>query len=75
MYTLQDFGNGGKPVDSVCKEVSDGVFERKYAKYTVKLDCNDWSADFVEQSNVGASELVGAGGGYGGRGSVLPNGA
>jgi hypothetical protein len=42
-----DYGNGGKAVDAVCSEVSDGVFERKYAKYTVRLDCNTWKADFL----------------------------
>ena len=52
MKCIKLIGNGGKPVDSVCKEVSEGVFERKYAKYTVKLDCNDWSADFVPGKNV-----------------------
>ena len=69
-----DFGKDGKPVDSVCKEVSDGVFERKYAKYTVRLDCNDWSADFVPATNAEESK-VGQGGGYGGRGTALPSGA
>ena len=67
-----DFGNGGKPVDSVCREVSEGVFERKYAKYTVRLDCNEWSADFEPASNIEESRLLGRGGGYGGRGSALP---
>lgn len=68
-----DFGNGGKPVDSVCKEVSEGVFERKYAKYTVRLDCNKWSADFAPAQNVEKGfKVLGQGGGYGGRGAVLP---
>eukprot|EP01051_Picozoa_sp_SAG22_P019898 SAG22_NODE_3824_length_1513_cov_1.938472_2_plen_266_part_01 len=30
-----DFGGDQKPVDRVCKEVADGVFERKFAKLTV----------------------------------------
>jgi hypothetical protein len=46
-----DYGNGGKAVDAVCSEVSEGVFERKYAKYTVRLDCNTWQADFVATGN------------------------
>ena len=46
----------------------------EFAKYTVRLDCNDWNAEFVPANNarsvIEASEgsmHVDAGGGYGGR--------
>jgi len=33
----------GEPVDELCKEVSSGVFQRKWTKATVEMDCNTWS--------------------------------
>ena len=33
-----DFGDGGRPADALCAEVSEGVFERRFAKITVRLD-------------------------------------
>ena len=64
-----DFGDGGRPVDKLCAEVAEGVFERKFAKITVRLDCNKWEAGFVPSENAAD---VGRGGGYGGRGTSLP---
>ena len=69
-----DFGNGGRPVDTLCAEVSAGVFERKFAKITVRLDCNTWEAGFApsENLNVAEGQEGGREGGYGGRGMSLP---
>jgi hypothetical protein len=41
-----DFGGDQEPLD-VCEEVSEGVFERKFAKVTVRLDCNTFNASFI----------------------------
>jgi hypothetical protein len=59
---------GGKPHD-ICEEVSDGVFERRYPKMTIRLDCNTFNATFVAAAN---SRDPGVGGGYGGMGFATP---
>ena len=33
----------GTPVDSTCTETSAGVFERKWSKGVVQMDCNQWT--------------------------------
>ena len=33
----------GTPVDSTCTETSAGVFERKWSKGVVRMDCNQWT--------------------------------
>ena len=58
-----DFGGDQKPIDRVCKEVADGVFERKFAKLTVRLDCNTFNASFIPAENAPVVK-----GGYGGLG-------
>jgi hypothetical protein len=69
---------GGRPAD-ICKEVADGVFERKFPKMTVRLDCNTFNASFIPANNRNRYERhpersrPGAGGGYGGRGMALPS--
>ena len=72
-----DFGGDQRPLDETCKETSPGVFERRFKKRTVRLDCNTFAASFPENEGSGsltADALVGvaARGGYGGRGTVLP---
>ena len=32
-----DFGGDQKPIDNICTEVADGVFERRFQKLTVRL--------------------------------------
>ena len=32
-----DFGGDQKPIDSICTEVAEGVFERRFQKLTVRL--------------------------------------
>eukprot|EP01051_Picozoa_sp_SAG22_P011109 SAG22_NODE_1045_length_5866_cov_1.781516_2_plen_85_part_00 len=61
---------GGRPMDKVCAEVRPGVFARKFARYTVQLDCNSWQASFAPADN--AADDVGVGGGYDGMGTSLP---
>ena len=34
----------GVPVEAVCREVSQGVFERRWTSGLVRMDCNTWSA-------------------------------
>uniref|UniRef100_A0A6V3L060 Uncharacterized protein n=2 Tax=Lotharella globosa TaxID=91324 RepID=A0A6V3L060_9EUKA len=46
-----DFGNGGKPLDPICREVSDGIFERRFEKIVVRLDCNEWKASFLARND------------------------
>ena len=43
-YTFPDIlhTDVGTPVDSVCKETAPGVFERKWSKGSVRMDCNTW---------------------------------
>lgn len=40
----------GPPIDAACAEVEEGVFERRYSNYTVRLNCSNWAADFVPTS-------------------------
>ena len=67
-----DFGADQKPVDAACRETSagSGVFERRYATRTVRLDCNTFKASFPAAEN--GLPRTASGGGYGGRGTVLP---
>jgi hypothetical protein len=37
----------GEPVDAVCHESSTGVFERKWSKVAVKMDCNNWAGSIT----------------------------
>ena len=67
----------GLPVEPSCREVApgSGIFERKYAHRTVRLDCTKWTATF--ERNVQVGDLSGEGetipmGGYGGLGVQLP---
>lgn len=55
----------------MCRETAPDskIFERKFAKVTVRLDCNSWEASFVQEDN---APEVGDNGGYGGRGMSLP---
>ena len=64
-----DFGGDQRPIDKVCREVSDGVFERKFEKLTVQLDCNNFTARFIPANNAPAQAP--AKGGYGGLGMKL----
>jgi len=61
-----DFGGDQKPVEKACREVKPGVFERKFAKITVRLDCNSFESSFVAADNAPAE-----GGGYGGLGNSV----
>ena len=39
--------NVGTPDDTACKEVSGGVFERKWSEGVVRMDCNRWEGEFA----------------------------
>jgi hypothetical protein len=67
-----DFGGDQRPVDRVCREVSDGVFERRYQNLTVRLDCNTFSASFTPADNA-PSLPPPPQGGYGGLGFKVPD--
>ena len=69
----------GAPLEPSCREVSpgSGVFERKYAHRTVRLDCTDWTASFELNANTSPGTPSDGGdsipaGGYGGLGVRLP---
>ena len=59
-----DSGGDQKPLDKTCREVSPGVFERKSAKRTARLDCNTFAVSFSAADNAPRTVL---GNGYGGR--------
>ena len=63
-----DFGGDQRPLDETCKETSPGVFERRFKKRTVRLDCNAFTASFPTTDEEDAVTR----GGYGGRGTLLP---
>ena len=54
-------------------EVSPGVFERRFAKRTARLDCNTFEASFLAADNAALARRAVAGGGYGTRGTALPH--
>eukprot|EP01043_Picozoa_sp_COSAG02_P045092 COSAG02_NODE_4091_length_5797_cov_127.687434_1_plen_80_part_00 len=64
-----DFGGDQKPIDKTCNEVSDGVFERRFQKITVQLDCNTFTASFNLANNTAPPSHIG---GYGGLGLTVP---
>ena len=53
-------------VEDACREVTPGVFERKFQKMTIQLDCNTFNASFIKADNVR--------GGYGGLGHKTDDG-
>ena len=48
----------GEPVDAVCKETAKGVFERRWSKGTVKMDCNTWTGTIPGWQPAGAASHV-----------------
>ena len=42
----------GTPLEVVCRETSSGVFERRWSRSTVGLDCNTFAATFKPTSHV-----------------------
>ena len=71
----------GLAVEPACREVSpgSGIFERKYAHRTVRLDCTKWTATFETNTHEKSGSSNGKNtdipvGGYGGLGVRLPQG-